>query len=218
MPGIRFVSQVEGLGTPIVRYRTPGASLSFRGGDLVVLSTLNALAGGNPALRLLATADGTALYQTAANDTVGIFALNTNPAVINASNFSTGEPAAVTVAANVQPFFRIPSYSNSIPGQSDGKGMQPVVVIDDETILGGTLLETTTITEALIETFVGLDMTVTSGVTAYKWSTAAAVKVGKIVGVNMQDTKFNVSGGGGEIFVRILPAFCQYRNGFNYAT
>lgn len=217
MPGIR-VAYRTGAQSPLRKPYPVGNSLTYYNGDLLCISTLAALASGTPALRKLATADATALYETAAGDEVGFLGVAPSDVTINASGISDARPSATTVAANVTPTYQVPNMSASLPADSTPRSIYDVLVVDPETVLGGTLLETTTITETLIGTEVGLSMVVTSGVTAFKFSTAGATKIGTIVDVNKTHRLFNTSGGGGEVFVAIRPEYLQYNNLRNYAT
>lgn len=195
-----------------------GNSITYYKGDLVVLSTLNALAGGDPALRPLATADATAFYETAGGDICGILGVCQDDAVVNSSGIITSRPTAVTVDTSAQPIYTAPAVGSTLPTSTEPRSRILIDIIDSQTMLAAVLLETTTITEDLIGLAVGLSMVVTSGVTAWKFSTAAATKIFRIEKVVKTDPLYNVSGGGGEVVCRLNPAYQQDLTTSNYAT
>lgn len=215
MPGMRLRGG-SGRPAPLVLYHEIGNSIRVDGSDIVVLST--GAGPSTPALRLLLAADLTARYETAANDIVGIYGLVDGDAfTTNASGVITSAPDPVTRAAGVAPNYPMLSYASSLPVSANGRHMCGPYVITDEDLIGAVLTETTVITEGLIGQMVGIAITGTNPST-FKWSTAAAVKIGTIADVNRGDPLFNKTGGGGEVFVRVLSAYQQYKSGFNYAT
>lgn len=215
MPGIAIANQ-GALGTTLRLPYALGNSLSYRPGDLVVFTSATDADG---TLRLLATADATALYENAGGDYVGVLGVMDDYITTNSTGYADSRPDPITRAAGIKVQYMSPSRATSLPIDStQNRSRSDIYVIEPHTVLSGTLLETTTVNEDLLSTRVGLDMTVTSGVTAFKWSTAAATPIGTIVGVKTTDRLYNVSGGGGRVYVKIDSNYCQYRNNILYAT
>lgn len=219
MPGISVRKTTAGA-PPLMVYKPIGLSQQILRGDVVVLSdhTNETAASTQPALRILhpldhvsdATNTNTPYGVTAGTVVLGAFGVAVDAATANSAGFVTDTPAGVTLANGVRPAYSMPSMSRAVPtagGTSGGHSQILVAPFVDDTIFGGKLVETTTITEELIGTVVGLSVVPASGTAVrpitYKWSTAAEAKIGVIVGVNRADPLYNVSGGGGEVYVRV---------------
>lgn len=224
MPGLR-IAVPPSDGNLQVEPFICGEGQTYRTGDLLVRTTLSTLLDADPpvsggtAVRLLTSSDISALYETALNDIVGVLGIARYSAGVNSSGVATESVEAIPRAGGVATRAPIANVAHSLPTTPVyGRSMLDVEIITPDVWLGGTLVETTTVTEALIGNRVGFNVSVSSGISTYKFSTAAMTKIGTIVGVNTTHRLYNTTGGGGEVFVQIDNAYCQWLNGFNYAT
>ena len=232
MPGISL-RKWTGDAPNLIR-KPIGLSQQLLVGDVVVLSdaTDETAASTQPALRLLHPDDISDYMNDDDNVVLGVYGVVLESATANSSGFVTDTPAGVTLANGVRPAFSMPSMARAVPtagGTSGGHSLILVAPFLDEHIFGGTLVETTTVNEELIGTLVGLSLDPASGTAVrpilYQWSTDASVKIGAIVGVNRNDPKYNKSGGGCEVFVRVerldpanaaVVGYQQYWNNDDY--
>lgn len=221
MPGFKFRrTQAE---APRTAYMPIGLSQQIMDGDVVVLSdAADEDAGHQVCLRVLHPVDITKLYASIddAGTTVGVYGVALQSATADASGVATGVPSGVTLAGDTVAY-PIPSMARAVASEPYGGHSRLLVALfDDDSEFGGTLVETTTVNEELVGLAVGISLTPASGTAIrpfkYQWSTAASTKIGTIVGVNRADPLYNKSGGGGEVFVRILPAYQQYQISADY--
>lgn len=143
-------------------------------------------------LRKLAAADISASYLVSAV-VAGIWGFCPSQVATDDSGNTIPVPSQVSIAGNVAPIYPVPT-------------MQPYATPDLVTgtlrssayscrnLIAGGLWENTTITDQFVGTMVGiLISTIGSNAPVFFWSTAAAVKVGRVKAVDNQSPYFNTT-------------------------
>lgn len=212
MPGISL-RRTDGRVPPIT-YVTIGFNQQIRQGDIVVLSDHSNESSANvPAARLLHPADITDYMNAGDTVVLGVYGVALHGVSVDANGASTGVPDPVTLAG-VRARDPLSSMADVVPQTTAGRSRLLVAYFADDALFGGQLKETTTVTDSLIGTRVGIAITPKSGTAVrpltYQWSTAATVKIGVIAAVNYTDPKYNVSGGGAEVLVRVDTMYQQF--------
>ena len=209
---------------------------------LDVLSSLNtqalAIQDGDPVVgttvelstlmqRKLTQADITASYQDGSAHTVGILGLAPERVSTGALGVYTSLVSPVSVFANTPNIYPVPTMAAYEPNDPT-TGRVAAGIYSCLNVFGGDLWETTAVTRALIGTQVGILISTISGQSpTFFWSTAAAVKIAKIVQVpdsttplfgqtataNVQDTTHYPRC---PVFVEVLAAYNQATNSYPY--
>lgn len=169
-------------------------------------------------LRKLTQTDISASYT---NSTIaGILGFAPAQLATDANGNSITVPSALSLAGGVANQYPINSMADYGPHNLATGRLQSSVISCKNLIAGG-LWETTAVTTGLIGTMVGILISTLSGYApTFFWSTAAAVKVGRIQAVDQQSPLFNTTGTANvqdtthnqrcPVAVQILPAYDQY--------
>jgi hypothetical protein len=196
-------------------------ALAIYRGDPLVLTTVD---GGVPRLRKVIQDDIDDLWID--TNTLGFMGISPQNVATDANGFATTIPQVVAVYANVANNYNIPSLAQFGPSNL-ATGRLRSSVISVKNVIGGSLWETTAITDALIGTMVGMLISTISGQPpTFFWSTAATTKIARIVAIDDQAPLFNTTATANvqdtthyprcPIGVQVLAAYDQAQANGNY--
>jgi len=223
MPGFGFYRPSgQALQAPSEQAHALASSITAYTGDPLVRTIISS----NYVVRPLTQTEITAAYASGGN-TYGILGYNPNAWITDSSGIATSQPAPSGVLGNVQVRFNLPTIDFAQSDAVTGRSMASVPIFSTDMLISGYLWETTTVTQNLKGTPVGILLSTVNSVPYFYWSSAATTKVGIIKAVSIDDPFFNKTVSANvqdtsnasrcQIGVEMLAAYCQADSQYTYA-
>ena len=190
MPGIWvWNNKVAGdIGPDLVPLQNIANSMQIYEGDPVVWTSVT---GSQNRVRLLTSTDISNSYVN--SSTAGILGFAATDIATDSSGNFTALTSQVSLGGNVAPVYNI----GTIPGfepVDPSSGRTRSMIYTCKNTMAGSLWETTAVTASLMGPAGGLYPSTIGNAVTWFWSTAAAVKIARIVGFDSQHKMYNTTG------------------------
>lgn len=194
---------------PLIKYYPNAKSTTINVGDLMALSSANAVTVNNMVVcRPVLSGDITGFYKDVSGNICGLLGISLAGSVTNSSGVPTGLPPTSGVSAFTQPALNVPAYALGIPPEpTNGYAMHPVLIFQPGQKFWGKLLIGNT-TQANVGKIYGVNLT--AGVFAID-TTIVTTALGAICTI----TNWNPARNGWLEF-QLPLTYCQFFTGFPY--